>query len=261
MKYKYFFFSECFSVNQMISMTTQYIHVNSLSLAPGTTLSEQCTHSIVLLHCEKIAQAFPIALSLLRGSVSHCSFLSAASVCRIYTCLFEHQKSLCIRRAVMAGKCCVIIGIRLILALYRVLGTGRMLSHCCRSLLFVQHCALLQGNGWGRVQVSEATGAFTQLAALAVLVFSSLSPIAQDQHFCSWFFMLYAEWFRFLHGALRKMCLHVGGVDFPVCHIIYTRIMEVPLEIPYSNIVQMHFDHVCEHADLLRCTNEWLQES
>lgn len=126
-------------------MTTQYIRVYSLSLALGKTFSEQCTHSIVLVYWEARTQAFPIALSLLRGPVSHCSFLSAASVCCFHTCLLEHQRSLCIRRAVMAGKCCVIIGIRLILARYRVLGTERMLSHCCRRLFFVQHSALLQG--------------------------------------------------------------------------------------------------------------------
>lgn len=134
-----------FLSNPKISMTTQYIHVYSLSLAPGKPFSEQCTHSIVFVYCEARAQAFAFALSPIQGSVSHCSFLSGTSMCRIHTCLFEHQRSLCIRRAVMAGKCCVIIGIRLILALYRVLGTGRMLSRCCRPLLFVQQSALLQG--------------------------------------------------------------------------------------------------------------------
>lgn len=131
-------------------------------------------------------EAFPITLSLLRGSVFHYSFLSGASMCRIRTCLFEHQRSSCIRRAVMAGKRCVIIGIRLILALYCELGTGRMLSHCSRRLLFVQHSALLQGKGWSRglfrfLRLQEPSLNST----LHVLVFISLSHTDQDQHFCS----------------------------------------------------------------------------
>lgn len=113
---------------------------------------------------------FPIALSLLRDSVCHCSFLSGASMCRIHTCVFEHQRSLCIRRAVMASKCCVIFGIRLILALYCMLGTGRMISHCYTSLLFVQHSALLQGYGWSRglFRFLRLQDLFTQLSSVCV---------------------------------------------------------------------------------------------
>lgn len=134
------------------------------------------------------AQAFLIALSLLCGSVSHCSFLSAASMCRIHTCLFEHQRSLCIRRAVMAGKCCVIIGIRLILALYRMLGRGRMLSSCYRRLFFCSaQCFVTELRmGQRSFQVSEAAGCNSAPSALVFisLYVLNLSPCRKCVYFC-----------------------------------------------------------------------------